>query len=358
MPAAKLTKKLAQEAVDAVNTALKEGFFPKGESPPSGQKGAIARGADYCGLNRKTFSSRIRAAEDYFGLVPDWSLYTPPDPVVVKVTPPTRHKIRVYTGDMDESEEPEYRVLGVGDLHDSPALPEKDRFRWIGRYANEHAIPYIFQIGDFATFDSCSSFEDYGTISGRMKPSFENDIDSLEAAISAMVTQFDDGYDPDRFVTMGNHENRVYQWEDEHPEVEGMFGLRMEQAFARGRFDYCQYGEWKFLGGVGFTHVPMTIMGRPYGGKMPQNQIANDSIFSLVYGHSHKGFVIGRPKIGPQKQITIINLGCALPHGHIEPYAKMSTTGWTYGIYDLAIRGNDIRSHRFIPMRELEKMFG
>jgi hypothetical protein len=36
----------------------------------------------------------------------------------------------------------------------------------------------------------------------------------------------------------------------------------------------------------------------------------------------------------------------------------MSTTGWTYGIYDLVIRGNDIRSHRFISMQDLEKMFG
>jgi len=357
MPTAKLTRALAREAVNAVDAALREGFYPKGAAPPSGQKGAIARGADFVGVNRKTFSSRIRAAEEYFGLVPDWSLYTQPDPIVVKVKPPKRHKIRVYTGETDEPDEPEYRVLAIGDLHDSPALPEKDRFRWIGRYANEHAIPHIFQIGDFATFDSCSSFEDYGTISGRMKPSFENDIDSLEEAIGAMVTQFDEGYDPDRFVIMGNHENRVYQWEDEHPEVEGMFGLRLEQAFSRGRFDYCQYGEWKFLGGVGFTHVPFTIMGKPYGGKMPQNMIGNDAIFSIVFGHTHKGFVMPRPKIGPQRRITICNLGCALNYT-VEDYARMSMTGWTYGIYDLTLRANDIQSHRFIPMRELEKKYG
>ena len=90
---------------------------------------------------------------------------------------------------------------------------------------------------------------------------------------------------------------------------------------------------------------------------MPQNMIANDALFSIVFGHTHKGFVMPRPKIGPQRRITICNLGCALNYT-VENYAKLSTTGWSYGVYDLTLRANDIQSHRFISMRELEKMFG
>lgn len=357
MSTPRLKREDAEGIIKAVEAALKKGFVPKGMTPRSGEIGAIAMAAVSLGISRETASSRIRTGQTYFNLEPDWSLYEAPTPEIVEVAPPKRPRVRVKVGNTVKPEGHEYRVLGIGDLHDHPHLGNKDRFRWIARYANEHRIQNIRQIGDWATFDSCSQYENYGTISGRMKPSFENDIDSLEESLGAFISQFDEDYRPNCKVTMGNHENRVYQWEDTHPETEGMFGLRLEQAFARGRFDYCQYGEWDFVGGVGFTHVPLTIMGKPYGGKMPSNMIGSDAMFSIVFGHTHKGFVMPRPKIGPQKQITVVNLGCALPYGHVEPYAKLSTTGWTYGIYDLVIQAGDIRSHRFISMIELEKLY-
>ncbi len=115
----------------------------------------------------------------------------------------------------------EARVLVIGDAHDSPALPDKSRFRWIAKYASTNDIPYIRSVGDWATFDSCSQYESRATISGRDKPSFEDDMQSLEASILAFRSAFKKGYRPNCGITLGNHENRVKQWEDDNPEVEG-----------------------------------------------------------------------------------------------------------------------------------------
>ena len=358
MSNARLSEECAKQAIEAVNVALKAGHLPSGRPVSMGVVNSNRAAAVALGINISTLRSRISVAKEVYGLTPDVSLFKEPEVHYREVAPPSKPRVRVRMGETSRPDGASYRVLGVGDLHDHPLMPDKSRFRWIGKYAAEHRIPYIEQIGDWGTFDSCSQWEAYGSITGRDKPSFEMDINSLEESIGAFISSFPKDYRPRCFVTKGNHENRVAQWEDSNPEIEGLMAIKVDQAFARGRFDCCEYGEWDFIGGVGFTHVPMNIMGKPYGGKMSYNQIANDAMFSVVSGHTHKGHIISRPKIGPAMQITVLNLGCALPYGHVEPYAKLSTTGWTYGIYDITIQAGDIQSHRFISMLELEEKYG
>jgi hypothetical protein len=98
-------------------------------------------------------------------------------------------------------------------------------------------------------------------------------------------------------------------------------------------------------------------MGRPYGGKTSENQIINDTTVSLVYGHTHRANVVSRPKIGPVPKLTVLNLGSAMPDGHIEPYAQTSLTGWSYGIADLSLQAGQIIGYRFIPMTELKELY-
>ena len=123
----------------------------------------------------------------------------------------------------------EAQVLIIGDAHDSPSLPDKSRFRRIAKYASTHNIPYIRSVGDWATFDSCSQYESRATVSGLSKPSFEEDMVSLEASILAFLSEFTKGYRPNLGITMGNHENRVKQWENENTEVEGLVYNRVIQ---------------------------------------------------------------------------------------------------------------------------------
>lgn len=353
----RLPQKVAERAVDLVEELLTKGYTPPLISVNK-YPGAITEAAKLLKLPRSTFRGRLKIAANG-GRGVDWSLYKPAEPeIITDIESVVKPRVRIKVSKVGDTEAPTYRVLAIGDLHDAPNLPDKSRFRWIGKYANEHKIPYIRQIGDWMTCDSCSQYDSRATIIGRDKPSYDEDIISLELSIAAMVQEFKDGYDPDRLVTFGNHENRAYQWEDANPEVEGMFAIRIEQAFGRGGFRTVGYMDWDFIGGVGFVHVPSGIMGKPYGGEMPENTIANKAMFSIVYGHTHKRVLKRAAKIGPQQHITVLNLGGAMPHGHVEHYIKGGQmTGWSAGVYDLLIQNGDIVSDKFISMLELEEMY-
>jgi len=255
--------------------------------------------------------------------------------------------------------EPEVRVLVIGDAHDSPELTDKARFKWISRYASKNKIPFIKSVGDWATFDSGSQYESRATILGRDKPSFEQDMRSLEASLLAFKSGFSKSYEPNLAITFGNHENRIRQWENQNPEVEGLVYSRLCQLFSQAGFKYRHYGEWDYLAGVGFTHIPWNIMGKPFGGQNPERQIASNAKHSCVWGHTHKGRgPLSVAKVGNNQRVDVLDVGSALPDGHVEAYALNSQSGWTYGVYDLALSDGLINSHRFISMRELEKTYG
>jgi len=43
---------------------------------------------------------------------------------------------------------------------------------------------------------------------------------------------------------------------------------------------------------------------------------------------------------------------------HVEQYAKLNMTGWSYGIVELAIWDNHIQEKNFISMDRLERDYG
>jgi hypothetical protein len=98
-------------------------------------------------------------------------------------------------------------------------------------------------------------------------------------------------------------------------------------------------------------------MGREYAGKNPENQISNDAIFSVVYGHTHKGGYKSVPKIGPKKSIEVVNVGSSMPYGHVKKYAQRSTTGWSYGIWELSIRQGHVVGYNFTDMENLREKY-
>ena len=101
-------------------------------------------------------------------------------------------------------------------------------------------------------------------------------------------------------------------------------------------------------------------MGKEYGGEASERQIANKSKIDIVFGHSHRAQDNRVSKISPIKNdfTRIINVGCAMPHNHIESYAKHSLTGWTYQICELKIWDNHIQEVNNISMETLERDYG
>lgn len=161
---------------------------------------------------------------------------------------------------------------------------------------------------------------------------------------------------PKLITTLGNHDERVWLFENTHPECEGMMWSELEKAL--GGWEVYPYRQYAFIGGVGFTHAPHNAGGKPYIGKVPENQIANDASFSVVSGHTHKAAYRNVPKLGPQNQITVFNPGCALPYGYIKPYAALSMTGWSWAVGTLEICEGRIIGHSITSMEVLERRYG
>ena len=244
------------------------------------------------------------------------------------------------------------RVIVIGDAHDSPSLENKERFVQIGKHINSVRPDVVIQIGDFMTADSVSTHEGNHTIGGKSKPTYSEDIASFRLALDAIGAALN--YKPEMHVTLGNHERRVMAFEHENPEIEGMMSEKLNLALSDRGWTYSPYGEPTFYGGVAFLHAALNRLGKTFGGKTSENQIANETMTDVVIGHSHIKRVVRFSKLH-HRHVTVANVGCALPDGHVENYATHAMTGWSYGIMTLGIKDGHIVDDEWVSMATLKE---
>lgn len=261
----------------------------------------------------------------------------------------------LYTPVFIEIPKETLRIIAIGDHHDSPLVVDKSRITWIARHIALKKPDLVVQIGDIADFDSVSTHAAPGTVEYANRPSISADMESLEESFYLYDKVLPEG--PPKRITAGNHEDRLRRYENQNPEVNGGVYTQFSGLCARYRWDTTYHGQWVFINKVGFIHTPFNQMGKEYGGRNPENQISNDALFSIVYGHTHKGLSKSVPKIGPAQSVEIINLGSSMPYGLVKKYAGRSTTGWTYGIWELAIRNGHIVGYNFIDMEHLKETY-
>jgi len=318
------------------------------------QMGSVVRVADHLGRNESTIRSAIKRGTS----VRVADLIRTASALEVEIAalkleraqkPPVRTRI------IPAREGRSTRVLAIGDTHDEPHIP-KDRFKWIGRHCVARMPDRVVQIGDFASWNSVSEHEEKGSVSHAKRPSFQEDLRSCEEAMTEFYKQTS-GLNIPLELVCGNHEHRIQRFEDKTPETVGTLSAQFDDLCARYRWRVHPYGQWLMIDSVGFVHVPMNIMGRPYGGQTSENQIANHATHSIVFGHTHRCTFRKTPKIGANNAIEIMNLGSAMPNGYVAKYAGTATTGWSYGIYELEIRAGHIVSHTFVSMSQLEELY-
>lgn len=326
--------------------------------------GGITAAAAAIGMPRNTMDGRVQAGRRA-GMVPTGAVAPSADPNISHLVETLRSENDRLKDELKKATKPHFtirqelrasaskiRVLAIGDTHDDRKLP-KTRFSRLGQYARDTNPDVVIQIGDMGTIDSLNGHIPNESLDGKLKPSFETDMGSLNEALQAFGC---DGIE--KHVTLGNHERRIWLYEQVNPEMAGKLICTLDSILANNGWTYSPYGSIHYVGGVGFVHAALNTMGKTYGGKNCLPTIANDSISDLVVGHSHRGRVHQAPKIGQRYPTTIIDLGCALPDGHIEDYAKHALNGWTYGAYDLLIQHGHIQSAKFISMAELEDRYG
>jgi hypothetical protein len=319
-------------------------------------KGSRRAAASYLGLRESTFRSKIKYNRPIYvseAIGEVWKLEEEIKSLQQVITNLTNLKLNKprFIGGRDGVT----RVVAIGDTHDQPNM-DKERFKWIARHCVDVKPHRIIQIGDFCSWDSVSTHEQPGTIGHASRPSFINDLESCEEAMRLFLKEMG-GLETHMELLAGNHEDRIHRFENKTPETVGALYMQFEQVCAQYRWRLHDYGHWLFVDGVGFTHVPKNIMGKPYGGQNSENSIANHATHSIVFGHTHRATFRKAPKIGINNSIEVLNLGSAMPDGYIAKYAGTATSGWSYGIFDLSIKGGHIVSHRFIDMTELREKY-
>lgn len=316
--------------------------------------GNVTAAARASGVGYQTYASRLKKARE-MGLADKQASSNAEEKekvVTAKVILKPVYRIQQRKSKPDETK----RVLAIGDCHDGPTLPDKTRFYAMGKYAKDNEVDQIIQIGDFASVDSLNRFDGNETLKGKEKPSFGQDMQSFQEAIRAFHKGLD-GYDVPKHVTLGNHEDRIWSYTNKNPEIVNMLDQILFATMDDYGWTYSPYGEFYFIGDVGFTHAPLNTMGKAYGGMQSENSIARDAMHDIVYGHTHKRLDKTFPKIGNQF-VNIINLGTSLPEGHIEEYARHTLTGWSYGVYDIQIKDGKIYETNWLPIGKLMKDYG
>ena len=349
--------KLIQEKL---HEALDKGYPPLGKSGTFAPKGAKQIVSEVLNIPRTTLQRRINQIESLAlrssHWVIEWHRYkeTKPHYIIEEYKKPV---IRI-TAQKDTFSN-SIKVFVIPDAHDSPDK-SKERFYWIGRQIKEYQPDHIVCIGDWSNFDSLANFPQVKnwTKKGQSKPNIMEDIVSARKALDELYRGMGD-YDCSKHYCIGNHELRIYKYENEHPEVFGAFSQQYENIWRERSWGISNYGDFYFLKGVGFVHAPLNEMGREYGGRLAEaSQVSNAAIHDIVFGHSHKERSWRTGKIGKGNYVKVVNVGCCLEYGEIEPYALNNTTGWSYGICQLLIANGHIQGHSHISMIELKEKYG
>lgn len=307
--------------------------------------GTQSAAAKALGLSRQGLQGRLQKAQER-GIV-----------VEIDEAPAEKPRVRVRAyNPVDTRDMPSRRVIGIGDTHVKPGMDLK-HFSWIGRHVAATRPDNVVHFGDFLDFESCEFHSAPGSGSQIRRPTISEDIESGYDALQLYHKEVGLGEIPHDEID-GNHEYRVERYEEMAPNLAGTLVILREQMFSRYRWKTTPYRQWLFLEGVGMTHTPMSIMNKPIGGRYPENTIGNQSTHSICFAHTHRFNHVTVPKIGVNNSITVTNVGSTMPWGYVANYAEGATTGLTYGIVDMRLRGGRVESVNLISMLDLQEKYG
>jgi hypothetical protein len=217
----------------------------------------------------------------------------------------------------------------IPDVQAKPGV-RLDHLDWVGNYIAEKRPDVIINIGDFADMAALSSY-DKGTLRGENKR-LQRDLIVAREAMERLVSKWRDipDYKPEMHLTMGNHEERLDRFANEHPYLEEVVGTHM--------LDYERWG-WTVhpflkpvtIDGVRYCHYFISgAMGRAVSSAPALLRTQKQS---AIMGHNQKTDVAFHPV---SHQWAIFSGCCYL---HDEDY--------------LGPQGNDVR-RQILVLHEVE----
>lgn len=222
-------------------------------------------------------------------------------------------------------------ILVIPDSHAKPGVSNK-RYEALGHLVVDRKPDIIVSIGDWYDMPSLSHY-DVGKRSAEGRR-YVDDIIVGNDALDAFHRVLDNynrlkkkKYDPKRYVTLGNHEERVNRAANESPALYG--------SISQDDFDFENQG-WHVqpfktllhLEGINFTHYfPNGLMDRAIGGQNIGRTIIQRMHKSGIQGHNHI-LNTATDVDASGKRIWGITSGCFFEHEEEYVSSTIQMTWW------------------------------
>lgn len=186
---------------------------------------------------------------------------------------------------------------------------------WVGKYIADKKPDIIVHIGDHFDLPSLSSY-DKGTSKIEGKRLYKD----IEAGVEGfkflnLELEKHKNYHPRKVFCLGNHEERLDRYTNEHPELQGTLGTD-KLPFAKYGWEVHPFLKPVEIEGIFFVHYLANPMsGKPYGGSAMN--ILKTVGRSFVVGHKQCLDIAIRPTIDGKQQLGIVNGAC---YDHFESY--------------------------------------
>ena len=303
MPSRPLSEALGQEAVNAFETYRSQ-----------------AKSAKALGLKRETYRNRLLTGQA-MGLTPN--------------------VIKSYARPIKKEKLGRSHMV-IPDTQVKPDVPI-DHLRWIANYALEMRPDVIIQIGDWADMHSLSAY-DKGKrcYEGRR---YVRDVDAANASLDLFEktiedynrTHPQDGYNPDKHLTYGNHEHRVIRATDLDPALHGKLTLD-DLDFERRGWKTHPFLSVVTIDGVQYSHYFISgAMGRP---------VTSAAALLKARGGSATMGHVQRMDIAYHPQTQRIGMFCGTCYQHNEEYLGPQGNAAPRGI----IMKHEVEDGRYDPM--------
>lgn len=230
----------------------------------------------------------------------------------------------------------------IPDTQVKPDVPT-DHLRWIANYALEMRPDVIVQIGDWADMHSLSAY-DKGKrcYEGRR---YVRDIDAANASLDLFEKTIEDynrthpdtAYNPDKHITLGNHENRIIRATDLDAALHGKLTLD-DLDFERRGWETHQFLEVVTIDGVQYSHYFISgSLGRP---------VTSAAALLKARGGSATMGHVQRMDIAYHPQTQRIGMFCGTCYQHREEYLGPQGNDAPRGI----VMKHEVEDGRYDPM--------
>ena len=223
---------------------------------------------------------------------------------------------------------------------------------WVGKYIADKKPDIILHIGDHFDLPSLSSY-DKGTskIEGkRLYKDIEAGVEGFKLLNLELEKHKD--YHPRKVFCLGNHEERLDRYVNEHPELQGTLGTD-KLPFAKYGWEVHPFLKPVEIEGIFFVHYLANPMsGKPYGGSAMN--ILKTVGRSFVVGHKQCLDIAIRPTIDGKQQLGIVNGAC---YDHFESYKGFTGNNHFRGLTVLHECSDGFACPSFISLDHMKELY-